>query len=104
MFCRQKRIVKRTNFDGSIRYIGQSKNIWGVWEDGDGPIFRNGSHKTYEEALEWYNERGTRFSTDEVMLSDDEGGPQRVGKTYSESKSSPSFHISEEMIEKYREL
>jgi hypothetical protein len=38
------------------------------------------------------------------MLSDDGGGPKRVGKTYSESKPSSSFLVTEEMIEKYREL
>ena len=56
MFCRAKRIVKRTNFDGSIRYIGQTKNFWGVWEDGDGGESRNSIHHTYEDALEWYCE------------------------------------------------
>ncbi len=70
MFCRAKRIVKRTNFDGSIRYIGQTKNFWGVWEDGDGGESRNSIHHTYEDALEWYNTRGTNFSKDEVILSD----------------------------------
>ena len=69
MFCREKRIIKRTYADGSVRYIGQSKNFWGRWEDGDGPEFRNGSHKTYEEALEWYG--GCNSTTDEIILSND---------------------------------
>jgi hypothetical protein len=69
MFCREKRIIKRTYADGSVRYIGQSKNFWGRWEDGDGKEFRNGSHRTYEEALEWYG--GGRNSTkDEVILGE----------------------------------
>jgi hypothetical protein len=102
MFCRQKRIVKRTNFDGSVDYVGQTKTFWGNWEDGYGP--RTSKHyKTYNQALEWYNERGTKFSTNEVMLSDDGGGPKRVGKASYESNSTSSFHITEEMIEKYRD-
>ena len=47
MFCRQKRIVKRTNFDGSVDYVGQTKTFWGNWEDGYGP--RTSKHyKTYK--------------------------------------------------------
>ena len=102
MFCREKRIIKRTNFDGSVDYVGQTKTFWGKWEDGYGP--RTSKHyKTYAQALEWYNERGTNFSTNEVMLSDDGEGPKRVGKASYESKSATFSHITEEMIEKYRE-
>ena len=102
MFCRQKRIVKRTNFDGSVDYVGQTKTFWGKWEDGDGPRMSK-HYKTYAQALEWYNERGTNFSTNEVMLSDDGEGPKRVGKATYESKSATFSHITEEMIDKYRD-
>jgi len=102
MFCRQKRIVKRTNFDGSVDYVGQTKTFWGNWENGYGPKTGK-SYKTYAQALEWYNERGTNFSTNEVMLSDDGEGPKRVGKASYKSKSATFSHITEEMIEKYRE-
>ena len=72
MFCRQKRIVKRTHTDGSTEYVGQTKSLFG-WEDGEGKLLSSG----YQ--------------------------PRDTGSTYSQSKPSPSF-ITEELIEKYREL
>ena len=102
MFCRQKRIVKRTHTDGSTEYVGQTKSLFG-WEDGEGKLrgLRNRTFKTYDQALKWYNQSGTRGAKDEVLSSGYQ--PRDTGSTYSQSKPSPSF-ITEEMIEKYREL
>ena len=87
MFCRQKRIVKRTHTDGSTEYVGQTKSLFG-WQDGEGreKALRNKTFKTYDQALKWYNQGGIRGAKDEVL-----------------PKPSPSF-ITEELIEKYREL
>ena len=68
MFCRQKRIVKRTHTDGSTEYVGQTKSLFG-WQDGEGreKALRNKTFKTYDQALKWYNQSGTRGAKDEVL-------------------------------------
>lgn len=102
MFCRQKRIVKRTHTDGSTQYVGQTKTLFG-WQDGEGreKALRNKTFKTYDQALKWYNQGGIRGSKDEVLSSGYQ--PKDTDNTYSQSNPASSF-ITEDLIEKYREL
>lgn len=102
MFCTQKRIVKRTYTDGSTEYVGQTKSLFG-WQDGEGNLrgLRNRTFKTYDQAQKWYNQSGTRGAKDEVLPVGYQ--PKDTGGTYSQSNPVSSF-ITEELIEKYREL
>ncbi len=107
MFCREKRIVKRTRPDGSVDYVGQTKKLLGGWQDGYGPR-TGGFFSTYSQALEWYNERGINSCKDEVLVSDNGRGFEYVQDTSYRSNpqhnGSNYLNITEEMIEKYREL